>query len=224
MEPGPYVRATVKMFEHIRKACGDEIELLHDIHERIPPIQAINLIKQLEQYHPFFIEDSFAPEDNGYFRLLRQQTSVPIAMGELFNNPHEWTGLISERLIDFIRVHISQIGGLSVARKIAALCEWFNVRTAWHGPGDVSPVGHAANAHLDLAVSNFGIQEGVRFNDKTREVFPGSPTVKNGYMYVHEAPGFGVDIDEKLAAKFPLPDHPGYWSPVRRSDGTAVRP
>jgi len=224
MEPGPYIRATVQMFEHIRKACGDEIELLHDIHERIQPIQAINLIKQLEQYHPYFIEDPFAPEDNGYFKLLRQQTSVPIAMGELFNNPHEWTGLVSERLIDFIRVHISQIGGLSVARKLAALCEWFNVRTAWHGPGDVSPVGHAANAHLDLAASNFGIQEAARFNDKTREVFPGCPTIKNGYMYVNEAPGFGVDIDEELAAKFPLPEHPGYWSPVRRSDGTAVRP
>jgi len=224
METGPYVRATVKMFEHIRNACGEEIELLHDIHERIPPIQAINLIKQLEQFHPFFIEDPFAPEDNGYFKLLRQQTSVPIAMGELFNNPHEWTGLITERLIDFIRVHISQIGGLSVARKLAALCEWFNVRSAWHGPGDVSPVGHAANAHLDLVIPNFGIQEAVRFNDKTREVFSGCPTVKNGYMYVNEAPGFGVDIDEKLAAKFPLPEHPGYWSPVRRSDGTAVRP
>ncbi len=224
MDSGPYVRATVKMFEHIRKACGDEVELLHDIHERIPPIQAINLIKQLEPYQPFFIEDPFAPEDNGYFKLLRQQTSVPIAMGELFNNPHEWTGLITERLIDFIRVHISQVGGLTVARKIAALGEWFNVRSAWHGPGDVSPVGHAANAHLDLAIPNFGIQESVRFSDKTREVFSGCPTVKEGYMYVNEAPGFGVDIDEKLAAKFPLPQHPGYWSPVRRSDGTAVRP
>ncbi|MHC4593685.1 MAG: enolase C-terminal domain-like protein [Planctomycetota bacterium] len=224
MDPGPYVRTVVKIFEHVRKTCGDEIELLHDIHERIPPIQAIGLIKQLEPYHPFFIEDPFAPEDNGYFKLLRQQTCVPIAMGELFNNPHEWTGLISERLIDFIRVHISQVGGLSVARKIATLCEWFNVRTAWHGPGDVSPVGHAANAHLDLAISNFGIQESVRFSQKTREVFSGCPTVKDGYMYVNEAPGFGVDIDEKLAARFPLPDHPGYWSPVRRSDGTAVRP
>jgi mannonate dehydratase len=224
METGPYVRATVQMFEHIRSTCGEEIELLHDIHERIPPIQAINLVKQLEQFHPFFIEDPFAPEDNGYFKVLRQQTCVPIAMGELFNNPHEWTGLITERLIDFIRVHISQVGGLSVARKIAALCEWFDVRSAWHGPGDVSPVGHAANAHLDLAIPNFGIQESVRFNDKTREVFPGCPTVKNGYMYVNEAPGFGVDINEELAAKFPLPEHPGYWSPIRRSDGTAVRP
>jgi len=224
MDVRPYVSGTLEMFEHVRSTCGEAVELLHDIHERIPPIEAINLIKRLEPYRPFFIEDPFSPEDNGYFRLLRRQTSVPIAMGELFNNPHEWVGLISERLIDFIRVHISQIGGLSVARKIAALGEWFNVRSAWHGPGDVSPVGHAANAHLDLAISNFGIQESVHFSDKTQEVFSGCPTVKDGYMYVNEAPGFGVDIDETLAAKFPLPDHPGYWSPVRRSDGTAVRP
>jgi len=224
MDVRPYVEGTVEMFEHIRSACGKEVELLHDIHERIPPIEAINLIKRLEPYRPYFIEDPFAPEDNGYFKLLRQQTCVPIAMGELFNSPHEWTGLITERLIDFIRVHISQVGGLSVARKIAALGEWFNVRSAWHGPGDVSPVGHAANAHLDLAIPNFGIQESVRFSDKTREVFSGCPTIKDGYMYVNEVPGFGVDIDEKLAAKFPLPEHPGYWSPVRRSDGTAVRP
>jgi mannonate dehydratase len=224
METRAYVKAALAMFEHIRNTCGDDIELLHDIHERIAPIEAINLIKRLEPYRPFFIEDPFSPEDNGYFKLLRQQTSVPIAMGELFNNPHEWVGLISERLIDFIRVHISQIGGLSVARKIAALGEWFNVRSAWHGPGDVSPVGHAANAHLDLAIWNFGIQESVNFRETTLEVFPGAPRMEKGYMYVNEAPGFGVDIDEKLAAKYPLPDHPGYWSPVRRPDGTAVRP
>lgn len=224
MQIRPYVAATIEMFEHVRSTCGDEIELLHDIHERIPPIEAINLVKRLEPYRPFFIEDPFAPEDIGYFKMLRQQTCVPIAMGELFNSPHEWVGLISERLIDFIRVHISQVGGLSVARKIAALAEWFNVRSAWHGPGDVSPVGHAANAHLDLAIWNFGIQESVHFGDRTREVFPGCPTVENGYMHVSEAPGFGVDINEGLAAKFWPPDRPGYWRPVRRSDGTAVRP
>ncbi|MFC1636686.1 enolase C-terminal domain-like protein [Planctomycetota bacterium] len=224
MEVRPYVEGTVEMFDHVRSTFGSEVELLHDIHERIPPIEAINLVKRLEPYRPFFIEDPFSPEDNGYFKLLRQQTCVPIAMGELFNNPHEWVGLMSERLIDFIRVHISQVGGLTVARKIAALGEWFNVRSAWHGPGDVSPVGHAANAHLDLAIWNFGIQESVRFSEKTQEVFPGSPTVKDGYMFVNEAPGFGVDINEKLAEKFQLPEHPGYWNPVRRSDGTAVRP
>jgi mannonate dehydratase len=224
MEVRPYIKGTLEMFEHIRSTCGDEIDLLHDIHERIPPMDAINLCKRLEKYHPFFVEDPFAPEDIGYFRQLRQQTCVPIAMGELYNSPHEWVGLISERLIDFIRVHISQIGGLSVARKIAALAEWFNVRSAWHGPGDVSPVGHAANAHLDLAIWNFGIQESVSFTDRTREVFPGSPTLEKGYLHVNEAPGLGVDLNEELAAKYPLPASPGYWEPVRRPDGTAVRP
>jgi mannonate dehydratase len=145
-------------------------------------------------------------------------------MGELFNNPHEWVDLISGRLIDYIRVHISQIGGLTVARKLAALAEWFNVRSAWHGPLDVSPVGHAANAHLDLAISNFGIQESVRFSQATQDVFPGAPTMKNGYMHVAEVPGLGVDVNEELAAKFPFPDDPGYWRPIRRRDGTNVKP
>lgn len=224
MDAGPYLRSAPKMFEHIRSQCGDEIELLHDVHERVEPIAAINLCKELERYRPFFIEDPFSPEANGYFKMLRQQTSVPIAMGELFNSPHEWVGLVSERLIDFIRVHLSQVGGLTVARKIAALAEWFQVRTAWHGPGDVSPVGHAANAHLDLAVHNFGIQEAVQFNQATQDVFPGLPTIRNGYMHVNEAPGWGVDLNEELAKKFPLPEAPGYWLPTRRGDGTAVRP
>jgi len=225
MDKGPYLKITPKMFELVREKCGDDVELLHDIHERIHPIDAINLIKELEQYRPFFIEDPFAPEDNGYFRMLRQQTSVPIAMGELFNNPHEWMDLISERLIDFIRVHISQIGGITPAMKIARLCEWFNVRTAWHGPGDVSPVGHAANAHIDLAVWNFGIQERVIFSQQLQDIFPGCPEIRNGYMYVNEAPGLGVDIDEKLAAKVKArgPGE-GIWRPVRRGDGTTVRP
>jgi mannonate dehydratase len=224
MDPLPYLKTTPKMFEHIRKTCGEEIELLHDIHERIAPVDAINLVKSLADYRPFFIEDPFAPESIGYFEMLRRQTSVPIAMGELFNNPHEWVSLITGRLIDFIRVHISQTGGLTVARKIAALCEWFDVRTAWHGPADVSPVGHAANAHLDLAIHNFGIQESVSFRPATREVFPGCPVMDNGYMHVNEVPGFGVDIDEEKAKKYPLPEDPGYWRPVRRRDGTPIRP
>jgi mannonate dehydratase len=145
-------------------------------------------------------------------------------MGELFNNPHEWVPLITERLIDFIRVHITQIGGFTPARKLATLAEHFDVRSAWHGPGDLSPVGHAANAHLDMNIHNFGIQESVHFNDAMREVFPGAPTMKNGYMHLPEAPGLGIDINEEAAAKHPFPEHPGYWSPLRRRDGTAVRP
>ena len=224
MDAKPYLNAVPKMFEHIRSKFGDDLELLHDVHERIEPIAAVNLCKELERYHPFFIEDPLAPEANEYFKMIRQQTSTPIAMGELFNNPHEWVGLISNRLIDFIRVHISQVGGLTAARKIATLAEWFQVRTAWHGPADVSPVGHAANAHLDLAIHNFGIQEAVQFNQATQDVFPGLPTMKNGYMFVNEAPGLGVDLNEELAKKFPLPETPGYWLPTRRKDGTAVTP
>jgi len=224
MDARPYMNAVPRMFEHIRNKFGDEIELLHDMHERLEPIQAIQVCKEVERYHPFFMEDPLAPEANGWFRNLRQQCSTPIAMGELFNNPHEWVPLISERLIDFIRVHISQVGGLTPARKLAALAEAFQVRSAWHGPTDVSPVGHAANAHLDLAIHNFGIQEAVQFNDATLEVFPGTPTMKNGYMHVNEAPGLGVDINEELARKYPLPEAPGYWLPVRRKDGTAARP
>ncbi len=227
MNPYLYLSSIPKMFEAVRKACGEEIELLHDIHERVQPNEAINMIKALEEYRPFFIEDPFSPENMGYFPLLRQQTAVPIAMGELFNSPHEWLEPMTERLFEFIRIHISQIGGITPAMKVARLGEWFNVRTAWHGPGDVSPVGHAANAHIDYAIWNFGIQERARMllSEVMQEVFPGTPTVKDGYMYVNEAPGLGVDIDEKLAAKYPIPDKQlNSWTQLRKRDGTAVRP
>ena len=224
MDAQPYLKATPKMFEHIRNTCGDDVELLHDVHERVEPRDAIRLLKELERYRPFFIEDPLSPEANDYFRQMRAATIVPIAMGELFNSPHEWVPLIKDRLIDFIRVHLSQTGGFTVARKIAALAEWFNVRSAWHGPTDLSPVGHAANIHLDLAIHNFGIQESLRFNEASQEVFPGCPTIRNGYFYVNETPGWGVDINEEAAKKFPYPENPGYWEPVRRRDGTAVRP
>lgn len=226
-EPRAYVRTLPKLFEHLRKQLGDEVELLHDVHERIPPVLAIQLAKDLEKFNLFFLEDPFSPEDVGYFAKLRPQTSTPLAMGELFNNPNEWLGLVSDRLIDFIRIHISQIGGLTPARKVAALCEFFGVRTAWHGPGDVSPVGHAANVHLDLAVPNFGIQEARVFTQAEQDVFPGCPVLKDGYYWANDKPGLGIDLDEKLAAKFPITDDPPFdfrWGNVRRKDGTIVKP
>lgn len=224
MDPVKYIKGVVAMFDKVRAEAGDEVELLHDIHERLQPMDAINLIKQLEQYRPFFIEDPFSPENMQWFRLLRQQTSVPISMGELFNNPNEWLEPMAERLFDFIRIHISQIGGISPAMKVARLGEWFNVRTAWHGPGDVSPVGHAANAHIDLAIWNFGIQEAVNFSPLLRDIFPGAPTMDNGYMHVNEAPGLGVDVNEELAKKYPLPEYNYNWTQLRKRDGTIIRP
>ncbi len=225
MDSHVYTKGTRDIFEIVRKQCGEEVELMHDMHERLQPMETINLIKSLEQYRPFFIEDPFSPENNRYFKLLRENTSVPIAMGELFNSPQEWVDPMKDQMFDFIRIHISQIGGITPAMKVARLGEAFNVRTAWHGPGDVSPVGHAANAHIDLAVWNFGIQEPHNFSERIREIFPGTPTIKNGYMYVNEAPGLGIDIDEKLAAKYPLPDvQLNNWTQIRKNDGTIIRP
>lgn len=226
-DPMLYARSVPKMFEHIRSKFGEEVELLHDVHERIPLNAAINMCKAVEEYHPYFIEDPFPPEDNDHFKLLRQQTSVPLAMGELFNTQQEYLPLIKDRLIDFIRIHISQIGGLSPARKVQALSEYFGVRTAWHGPGDASPVAHAAQLALELCSYNFGVHEGYVFPQNTKDVFIGCPETKNGYMYAQEKPGLGMDIDEKVAAKFPFPDGPVFdysWGTTRRKDGTVIRP
>jgi mannonate dehydratase len=225
-DPSAYARVVPSLFEHLRLKLGDRVELLHDIHERVPAIVAIGMARELEPYRLFFLEDPLAPEDNHYFPLLRQQTSIPLAMGELYVNVNEYLPLIEDRLIDFIRVHLSAIGGITPARKLAAVCELFGVRTAWHGPGDVSPVGHAANLHLDLAVPNFGIQEAHRFDDVCREVFPGTPEIRDGMMWANDKPGLGVDIDETLATRYPYPEHPlnGAWPPVRLRDGTVQRP
>jgi mannonate dehydratase len=219
-----YIKRTIEMFKHVREKCGDKIELLHDVHERIQPQDAIYLMKQLEPYRPFFIEDPVSPENKQWLQNIRQTTFVPIAMGELFNNPNEWLDLIVQRQIDFIRIHISQIGGITPAMKVARLAEWFNVRTAWHGPADVSPVGHAANAHIDLVAWNFGIQEAVHFDERLRSVFPHAPYMQDGYMRIHEKPGLGVELDETLAAKYPLPHYNYDWTQVRKNDGTPIRP
>jgi mannonate dehydratase len=227
-EPAPYCRMLPKLFEHLRSKLGEEVELLHDVHERVTLNQGINLCKALEPYRLFFLEDPFPPEENEHFKLLRQQSSIPIAMGELFNTQHEYVPLIKDRLIDFIRIHISQIGGLSPARKVQALSEFFGVRTAWHGPGDASPLAHAAQLALELASYNFGIHEGGAFPKETQEVFVGCPETKNGYMLAQEKPGLGIEVDEKLAAKFPIPAGPPNfdysWGTTRRRDGTVIRP
>ena len=187
-------------------------------------IEAVRLAKQLEPYRLFFLEDPLAPEDLEWFEMIRGQCATPIAMGELFNNPREWVPLIANRLIDFIRIHISQIGGLTPARKLAAFAEQFHVRTAWHGPGDLSPVGVAANIHLDVSCPNFRIQEYVPINEQLQEVFPGCPEMRNGYVYPNDRPGLGIDIDEEKAAKFPCSHALPQWTLARKPDGTATRP
>jgi mannonate dehydratase len=232
-EPAYAFRAAMKLFEECRKQLGDEVELLHDMHERYPANMAVQFAKEAEKYRLFFLEDALSPEDIQYFRQIRQQCATPIAMGELFNSPHEWTPLISERLIDYIRIHVTQAGGLTPCRKIAAMGEIFGVKTAWHGPGDVSPIGHMANVTLDVVCYNFGIQEYSPFNDRLQEVFKGCPVMKDGYLWVNESPGWGIEVDEKLAAKYPYTDRTygagdgrklnGGWGEVRKRDGTIIK-
>lgn len=223
-DPGQYTRATLSMFERLRSRLGYEAELLHDVHERLTPAEAIRFACDLEPYRLFFLEDPLAPEDSAWLANLRMHTHTPLAMGELITNPAEWMGLIQGRLIDYLRVHVSQIGGVSPARKLAALCEAYGIRTAWHGPGDLSPVGAAAQLHLDVSCHNFGIQETAQFTEAEREVFPGTPLIENGYMYPNDRPGLGIDIDERAAARYPCRRREHKWLQARRPDGSAARP
>jgi mannonate dehydratase len=223
-DPRAYMLSVECLFDHLRSELGWDLQLLHDVHERLAPIDAIGLAKTLEPHKLFFLEDPLAPEDLEWLHTLRAQTSTPIAFGELFNNPREWTPLIAGRLIDFMRMHVSQMGGITPARKAAVLGEMFGVRTAWHGPGDCSPVGHAANLHLDLVAPNFGVQEWPGISEEEREIFPGCPEVRGGYLYPNDRPGLGVDIDEAKAAQHPCFDGPDAWTVARRPDGGPARP
>lgn len=232
-----YIRDTVKLFEGIRSKIGYEMNLVHDVHERIAPMEAIRLARLLEPFDLFFLEDPVSIEQTSWLRQLRNQTSIPIAEGELFNNPAEWKQLITEHLIDYIRVHISQIGGITPARKLQIFAEQFGVKTAWHGPGDMSPIAHAANIHIDLAAPNFGVQEWSGIEPPNfviqdlkgphgalLEVFPGLPEYNKGYVYANDKPGLGVDLDEKEAAKYPCENTITTWTQTRRKDGALQTP
>jgi mannonate dehydratase len=218
-------RRAMALFESARHELGEEIELLHDMHERYTPTEAVQFCKDAEKFRLFFLEDPLSPEDIEWFKNIRAQTSAPLAMGELFNSPHEWTPLIKDRLIDYMRMHISQMGGITPARKVAAMGEIFNVRTAWHGPGDVSPIGHMAMLHLDLTCTNFGIQEYTPFSATSQEVFQGCPEMRGGYLYANDKPGWGMEIDEKAAAAHPFRANAlnGGWGELRLPDGQIVK-
>ena len=223
-DPAAYARSVPRLFEAVRRQVGSDVELLHDVHERLAPAEALRLAKELELFRLFFLEDLLPPEHLEWFRLARAQATTPLAMGELFTNPAEWMPLVSGRLIDFIRVHLSAIGGITPALKLAHLCDAFGVRTAWHGPGDVSPVGMAANVHLDVAMHNFGVQEWSFRKPEELEMFPGIPEVRDGYVYPNDRPGLGIDFDEKLAERFPVTDENPAWTVARLPDGTIWRP
>ncbi len=223
-DPKEKLRELPGFFHTLRNELGEQVELLYDVHERLAPIDAIHLAKALEPYRLFFLEDLFAPEDLEWLSMLRSQCATPIAIGELFNHPHELTPFISRRLLDYVRVHVSQLGGVTPALKLAHLCEPFGVRTAWHGPGDVSPVGMVANIHLGLAVHNFGIQEWGKRPDVEYEMFPGLPRPEGGQVQAPHGPGWGLEFDADLARQHPCDDTDLDWTSARLADGTIARP
>jgi mannonate dehydratase len=218
-EPEPYVRTLPRLFEHLRKAFGDSVQFLHDVHERITPSQALGLARDVEPFKLFYFEDPVAPEHLDTFRLMRKQVSTPIAMGEAYTGIWEGRELISEHLIDYVRHDLAHVGGITAGRKIAALCEPHGILTAWHGPGNIAPISHMANCHVSLSVPNFGIQEYAHgWGDEVREVFTAMPAYADGHVTIGDAPGLGIDVNEKAARKYP---YKRFLRPaIRRADDT----
>jgi mannonate dehydratase len=214
----PYLDFVPMLFARLRREFGFGVHLLHDVHHRLTPIEAARLGKALEPYRLFWLEDPTPAEQQSAFRTIRQHTTTPIAVGEVFNTIHDCVQLIEEQLIDYIRTTVVHAGGISHLRKIAALAELHHVRTGSHGATDLSPVAMAAALHFDLSVHNFGIQEYMRHTDETDRVFPHTYSFENGTMHPGDAPGLGVDIDEQLAGRHP---YERAYLPVNRlTDGT----
>ena len=229
---------TIRLFEKIREREGNEIELVHDVHERIHPTEAVQFVKEMEPLKLFFMEDVVPLEQTEWLDRIREVSVTPLSQGELFNNPAEYRELVRKRSIDYMRVHISQVGGITPARKLQQFCEQYGVRICWHGPGDMSPLAHAANIHIDLAAQNLGLQEWSGIEPPNSviqklsgpkgallDVFPGMPQYGNdGFVYANDRPGLGVDIDEKEAAKYPCQATVTTWTQTRNSDGSLQTP
>ncbi len=213
-----YLPVVPELFAAAREALGPDIHLLHDIHHRLKPIEAARLGKDLEPYRPFWIEDPTPAENQDAFRLIRQHTTTPIAVGEIFNSIWDCKALIENQLIDYVRATVTHAGGITHVRRIAALADLYGVRTGCHGATDLSPISMAAALHVDLSIPNFGIQEYMRHTAETDAVFPHAYSFADGLLHPGEAPGLGVDIDEVAAAKFPY--RRAYLPVARLQDGT----
>jgi mannonate dehydratase len=198
-----YMRVVPELFAAARERLGWDVHLLHDVHHRLTPIEAGRLGKDLEPYRPFWMEDAVVADNQESFRLIRQHTTTPLAVGEIFNSVWDAKQLIQEQLIDYIRATVVHAGGITHLRRIASFADMYNVRTGCHGATDLSPVTMAAALHFDLSVPNFGIQEYMRHTDETDAVFPHAYSLSGGSLHPGEAPGLGVEIDEELAAKYP---------------------
>jgi mannonate dehydratase len=221
-----YVENVPRMFEHVRSKVGFEPKLLHDVHSHLSGINAVDFCRRMQPHQMYFIEDVLAPEQIDWYRQIRQVCSTPQAVGEVFSHPYEYVPLVTNRLIDFVRCRVAAIGGITQAKKLATLCEFFGVKTAFQEGGENDPVNQMAAYHVDISSTAFGIQEENQFPPLVHEMMPGAGQIRRGYLYGSGKPGIGLDIDEALAAKHPIaavPNGGGY--PLDRGmDGSIVRP
>lgn len=219
-EPTKYLLEVPKLFEHLRNELGMEVELLHDVHEQLSPIEAAQLAKLLEPYRLFFLEDPVSPEQKEALSFIRSQTTTPLSIGEIFCDREQILPLFVNRLIDYIRIAPLHVGGITEAKKIMVLAEPFGVKSAFHGAADLGPISQAAAVHLQMSIPNFGVQEWTNFRSVPVfcDMFPLPCEVRDGYAYPNEAPGLGIDFNEALAERFPY--SPVYMPQIRRVDGT----
>ncbi len=202
LEPAPSVRAALRQMEAVRKAVGDDVEICFDVHTRLDPADTIQLCRAAEQFHPFFIEDPVRSENQSTLRLIRQQTAVPLAAGEQFGNKWEFRELVEDDLIDYARIDLCIVGGITEARKIAGWCETHYIKLALHNP--LGPVSSAACLQVNLATSNFGVQEQPRKTGTVlTDVVPVQPEWKDGYLLPPARPGLGIEFDRDAARKHP---------------------
>jgi mannonate dehydratase len=198
-----YLEVVPKLFERLRADHGSGVELLHDVHHRLSPIEAARLARDLEPYRLFWLEDATPAENQQSFELIRRHSVTPLAVGEVFNAIWDCKQLIERQLVDYIRTTIVHGGGITHIRRLADFAALYQVRTGFHGATDLSPVTMGAALHFDTWVPNFGIQEYMFHSDETDAVFPHDYALREGRLHVGDTPGHGVDIDEALAARFP---------------------
>jgi mannonate dehydratase len=213
-----YIAYIPSVFEAVRNKFGAELILLHDAHHRLTPTEAVQLGRSLEPYDLFWLEDCVPVENQALFRQVRQGTSIPLAIGEIFTSPWDANLLISERLIDYLRASLTHAGGITGLRKMLTFAELFQIKSGCHGPTDVSPISMAAALHLGLSIHNFGIQEHMPHVQLTDEAFPHAYRFADGRMHPGDEPGLGAELDEDLASRYPY--EPAYLPVNQLMDGT----
>jgi len=213
-----YLRFAPAYLAKVREALGWEVHLLHDVHHRLTPLEAARFGRSVEDLGLYWMEDPTPADNQEAFRLIRSHTTTPVAVGEVLTSIWDVQHLITEQLIDYVRMSVTHAGGISHLKKVFALAELYQVRSGSHGPSDISPVGQAAAVHLDTAIPNFGIQEYMGYPALVSEVFHGGPAYADGYLHASEAPGLGIEVDEQTAARFPYVRR--YLPVARRLDGS----